>query len=578
MKKERIRDAWLPLLIAALVIVGDLAEDYLSGNARGGFFWHSALAVFMIAASFALIRWHTKRQQEAEAILRKARDEMEARVAERTMELTRATEALQEEVAGHKKAEGALRISEEKYRLLFQNMAEGVALYELIYDDQNQPVDWRVLEVNDAYTRHTGIARDKIIGLPLSALFLGVVPEYLPRFSRVVSTQSPVEFETYAKSIGRCVHVVAFPIEGPRFAAVIEDITDRKIAEAAIQRQATILSQLNDAVIGLDQDGRITFWNTGAEKMYGHRAEDVLGLAHEDFPRPAFIGMTRDELSQRLYQGEEVDVESIRLAKDGREVWVESRVMMIYDSLNAPNGFIWVDRDITSRKRSDAVLRDAESELAIAAQERAALAERQRLARELHDSVSQALYGISLGAHTALTMLGTDQDKTREALNFTLSLANAGLTEMRALIFELRPEMLVTEGLVIALEKKAAEMRARRGIEVVTDLCDEPSLPFEAKEALYRIAQEAMLNAVKHAHSSRLDIRLECQADGYRLEVCDNGAGFDPMAAYPGHLGLRSMRERAVAFGGDLIITSASQCGTQIQAYFPVMVGFDSKC
>jgi len=95
-------------------------------------------------------------------------------------------------------AEAALRTSEAKYRLLFQNMAEGFALYELLYDGEGKPVDWRVLEVNDAYTRHTGVAREQIVGRRISELFPAALEEYLPRFAQVVGAQTPIEFETYA--------------------------------------------------------------------------------------------------------------------------------------------------------------------------------------------------------------------------------------------------------------------------------------------------------------------------------------------------------------------------------------------
>ncbi len=92
---------------------------------------------------------------------------------------------------------------EEKYHLLFQNMAEGFALYELLYDEAGQPVDWRILETNDAYTHHTGIAREGIVGRRMSEIYPELIPEYLPRFAQVVATQRPAEFETYSKPAGR---------------------------------------------------------------------------------------------------------------------------------------------------------------------------------------------------------------------------------------------------------------------------------------------------------------------------------------------------------------------------------------
>ena len=198
------------------------------------------------------------------------------------------------------------------------------------------------------------------------------------------------------------------------------------------------------------------------------------------------------------------------------------------------------------------------------AQELAAVEERQKLARDLHDSVSQALYGIALGLHTARIQLDRDPQKLPESIDDLLSLAEAALAEMRALIFELRPESLEREGLVAALARQGAALQARHDIAVQTDLCEEPRLSLTVKQELYRIAQEAMHNTVKHAHASKVVLHLEQDADGVILEVRDDGAGFDTTASFPGHLGLQSMRERIINLEGTLQIESMPGAGTRI--------------
>ena len=203
------------------------------------------------------------------------------------------------------------------------------------------------------------------------------------------------------------------------------------------------------------------------------------------------------------------------------------------------------------------------------AQELAALEERQRLARELHDSVSQALYGITLGTHTARTLLDRDPRKVAEPLNYVLSQAEAALTEMRALIFELRPESLENDGLVVALSRQGAALHARHNIEVATELCEEPDIPLKAKQELYRVAQEALHNTFKHARANKVNLRLESTADGLLLEVSDDGLGFDMTQSFPGHLGLHSMRERVARLGGILQIESTPGQGTQILVRLP---------
>ena len=203
------------------------------------------------------------------------------------------------------------------------------------------------------------------------------------------------------------------------------------------------------------------------------------------------------------------------------------------------------------------------------AQELAALEERQKLARELHDSVSQSLYGIAIGAHTARTLLARDPGLVDEPLEYILSLAKAGLAEMRALIFELRPESLETEGLIAALSKQAAAVQARHDVPVETELCDEPSLSLKAKQELYRVAQEALHNTMKHAEASRVKVRLGRTDEAIILEIRDNGRGFDSAGSFPGHLGLRSMQERVQHLGGVLSIESTPGQGTTIYAQVP---------
>jgi signal transduction histidine kinase len=203
------------------------------------------------------------------------------------------------------------------------------------------------------------------------------------------------------------------------------------------------------------------------------------------------------------------------------------------------------------------------------AQELASLQERQRLARELHDSVSQALYGIGLGVHTARQALESDPEQVQVALDYVLTLAEAGLDEMRALIFELRPESLEIEGLVAALSKQVAVLRSRYKLDVDADLGEEPEISIEMKYTLYRVAQEALHNIVKHARASKVVLRLARQENAIRLEVNDNGKGFNPAGPFPGHLGLCSMHERVTKIGGTLTVESVAGQGTCICVQIP---------
>jgi signal transduction histidine kinase len=203
----------------------------------------------------------------------------------------------------------------------------------------------------------------------------------------------------------------------------------------------------------------------------------------------------------------------------------------------------------------------------------AAMTERARLARELHDSVSQALFGVSLGVRTGLELLPPGAESARP-ISYALELAEAALLEMRALIFEMRPESLREEGLVNALKRQAgaviARYKAEHGSQLNLNLCDrEPDVPLETKEALYRISLEALTNAAKHAKATAITLDMSCDDDRVHLVITDNGRGFDPNALYPGHLGLTTMRERAELFGGNIDFDSAVGHGTRITVTVP---------
>jgi len=211
----------------------------------------------------------------------------------------------------------------------------------------------------------------------------------------------------------------------------------------------------------------------------------------------------------------------------------------------------------------------ANARLLVAAREKVTQAERHRLARELHDSVSQSLYAIQLGARMARDRLDQDPTAAGQPMDYVMRLAEASQAEMRALIFELRPESLETEGLVAALNRQIETVRARHGIAAQLTASAEPELPIEVKHALHGIAREALWNTVKHARARRLEVRLEAHEDSVVLEIADDGVGFDAGGSFPGHMGLRSMHERATGVGGSLELGSVRGGGTRVVVRVP---------
>ena len=205
--------------------------------------------------------------------------------------------------------------------------------------------------------------------------------------------------------------------------------------------------------------------------------------------------------------------------------------------------------------------------------ERAAL-ERQRIARDLHDSVSQSLFSTTLHVRTAQHALELEEfDATGpvgKEPNEIGQLTRGALAEMRALIFELRPGALAEEGLVAALSKQAAALSAREGLAIAVDGPD-GRLPLEpeVEEQLYRLGQEALANVVKHARASQATVRIAAEDDTVSMEVSDDGRGFDPAVVGPEHFGLRSMRGRVADLKGRLKVTSAPGRGTVICVEVP---------
>jgi signal transduction histidine kinase len=203
------------------------------------------------------------------------------------------------------------------------------------------------------------------------------------------------------------------------------------------------------------------------------------------------------------------------------------------------------------------------AEIAVAVHE-----ERHRLARELHDSVAQTLYGITLSASRVLMLLERSETaQVHTIVDEMLRLANDSQTELRALVHELRSDEShqLEGGLTEALESQAVQLQARTGCRVRLSLADEPDIAPSTKVTLFRIAREALHNSEKHAQATHVDLVLEVGPSDVTLLIADDGRGFDPQASHPGHFGLQLMCEQAMAVGAALELVSAPGRGTQVR-------------
>ncbi|HEY0583651.1 MAG TPA: GAF domain-containing sensor histidine kinase, partial [Chloroflexota bacterium] len=404
--------------------------------------------------------------------------------------------------------------------------------------------------------------------------------------------------------------------------------------DAFHSRQVELLATFaNQAAISLDNARLYGELHTRLEEMVGLQRLGTLLLEEHDFDRvlqsicrqlqrltdAGGVGLALVEedprfLEMRTVVGPSADVlRGARIPTEGSfaaEALRTNRYQMSDDAQNDPRGYkkslvLGNTRTILSvpmktRQRTVGVLsvynkegeggftdRDAELATFFANQaaaaienarlyeqtrEYAVIEERNRLARELHDSVTQSLFSVTLLSEAALNLLERDPAKARERLERANELAQGALAEMRALIFQLRPMTLQEEGLLSALKKHLSALHSRHGQIVDLQVTGaERRLPAAVEDATFRIAQESLNNVIKHAAAPQASVHLHLGPDALELATVDSGVGFDPAAPSPTPtLGMTSMRERAEAIGGRLTVKSAPGQGTRISVWLPL--------
>jgi signal transduction histidine kinase len=243
---------------------------------------------------------------------------------------------------------------------------------------------------------------------------------------------------------------------------------------------------------------------------------------------------------------------------------VNGGVIGVLDLMNKAGGFIEEDIPVLTFFANQAAMAIEHARLQQQAEQMVVLAERQRLARELHDSVTQALYSVTLYANAAVLALGAGKsDVAAGYLQELQETAQEAMRDMRLLIFQLQE----AEGLVAALQARLAAVEGRAGLQTEFRIEGEQRLPVAIEEELYWIAQEALNNVRKHAAAQHVTVHLHFAAASVCLEVQDGGVGFDPQAARSegrGGGGLRSIAERTARVGGKLTYESKPGEGTRV--------------
>ena len=350
---------------------------------------------------------------------------------------------------------------------------------------------------------------------------------------------------------------------------VARDVSERERLERELQDSESRFRQLvqttPDVIWRADAEGRFTFVANRAEELFGWRPDEIVGN-HFGF-------LTLDESMekaardwQELAREPGTALRSIyaQRRKDGSTFKAEITAIGLTegDRFVGAQGTV---RDISERERLERELRRQAGELA-------GSEERAHLARELHDSVTQALFSMTLVARSVEMLLDRDVDAARAQLGQLRDLQREALAEMRALIFELRPGTVEQDGLARALRTHSAALQGRIGLPIVVDSEVDERLPLEIEETLYRISQEALHNVVKHAAARQVRLDIRRTGEGVRLRIEDDGKGFDPDAVPDGHLGIAGMRARAAKIDATLACRSEPGRGTTIEVLVPADV------
>ena len=398
--------------------------------------------------------------------------------------------------------------------------------------------------------------------------------------AQVIARGTPVEFEQPSQhgASQRAVLVLKFPVAGG-VGAIETDITDRRLTEQALREQRTLLAEAQK-VAGLGswewdpESGRLT-WSEQLYRIYGVSPEtfrpsfeSYLECVHPEDRQNSGALMARALMDGRGFTMEE------RILRPGGEIrYLRSHGEVARGERGRPLKILGACLDITEQRHSETALRQAAQDLHGLTRRlvRVEEAERRRIAGELHDRVGQSLSALNINLDIVLkdTALAT---AVKKRLEDSLHLVDGTLQSIENVMAELRPPLLDEYGLAAALGWHAEEFSRRTGIPVsLTDGAPEAkTLRVEAALALFRIAQEALNNIMKHARARSVRIELSTQDDHVMLAVQDDGQGFDASRARAGRLGMATMRERAAAAGGELTLESAEGQGTCLRARVPL--------
>ena len=494
------------------------------------------------------------------------------------------------DVIERKRAQEALLESEERYRTLFESMDEGFCVIEVLFNEADEPMDYRFLEANPTFEQQTGLT--EALGQRMRELVPDHEEHWFQVYGRIATTGKPERFIQEAQSLGgRWYDVYAFRIGEPderKVAVLFQDITEQKEAELAVRRSEAdfraLLQASMDAVYRMSPD-----WSE-MRRLHGRGfipdTESPTASWLEQYIHPDDRPEVLEAIGEAIRTKGVFEFEHRVLRPDGTLAWTLSRAVPILDDEGEITEWIGAATDVTERRQWQEELerqvaertrevRDLAETLSLAEQE-----ERQRLSHLLHDDLQQLLYGIQM--KIALTRDHAQREGLEGVVKQTersLTLLDDAITRTRQLTVDLNPPILEGEGLAGAIEWLRTQMRDLHGLSVQIHADPEIDVrPPDLRILLFQITRELLFNVAKHAETDQAVVTIAGEDGLVRVTVADEGKGFDPGllgTGVPrrGGLGLFSARERLRMRGGDLEIESIPGDGARVVAYAPLASG-----
>jgi PAS domain S-box-containing protein len=343
------------------------------------------------------------------------------------------------------------------------------------------------------------------------------------------------------------------------------EIERRTSTQATLQqseiRYRQIIDNANSIIMEIDTHGDITFINKFACDFFGYKQEELIGhnakgtilpfnfqAVHEQDQMLAEIGIHPERY---------LHVEKENILHNGNKAWIVWTYKPIYDANHKLSEILCIGIDSTEKKKTD-------DYIAQQLKERTAMEERNRLARDLHDAVSQTLFSASIIADVLPKLWERNPEEGRRRLEEIRQLTRGALAEMRTLLLELRPVALKDAELGDLIKQLGESITGRARIPVKVEIDGRCDLESDVKTALYRIAQEALNNVAKHSGASQATVNLHCRENSVVMSIRDNGKGFEKDDVRAQSLGLGIMQERAREINAQIDVESQLNQGTVV--------------